>query len=98
MELETKDHNSCKADHTSSLNLIPFTRWQKVILISTPQNAELRIKWASTSEAALQKLFITMQRSFIARVKSDESGFLQFSQLLLSPVFAVTCLEFLERV
>lgn len=85
MELETKDRNSCKADHSSSLNLIPFTRLQKGILVSTPRNAELRIKWASTSEEALQK-FIKMLRPFLARVKSDEGGFLQFSQLLLSPV------------
>lgn len=71
MELEIKAHNSSKADHKSSLSLIPFTRLQKGILIPTPQNTELRIKWASTSENALQMLVIMMQRPFPAKVKSD---------------------------
>lgn len=54
--VRNQSSNSSKADHKRSLSLILFTHLQKVILIPTPQNTELRIKWASTSRERFANL------------------------------------------
>ena len=72
---------SPKTIQRSSLSLIPRPRWQKELLIPRPHNAECRVKQDSTSESALQMSVVRMQDPLPARIKSGESGFLQFSQL-----------------